>query len=114
MSDQDIITLLTTENTQQTGSRDTILFTQTPTLTTQQKPEEITKEQEEETKVPDIEEIPDEPPKKKSKTGNSSSENLQFLRKKTSILVMIVVNYLQEGMMSRDTKNVDVEKDKAS
>ena len=41
-------------------------------------------------------------------------KNPQFLRKKTSILVMIVVNYLQEGMMSRDTKNVNVEKDEAS
>ena len=74
ISDQDIITLLTTENTQQTRSQDTILFTQTPTLTTQQQPEKITTEQEE-TEVPDIEEIPDEPPKKKSKTGNSSKES---------------------------------------
>ena len=57
MSDQDIITLLTTENTQQTRSQDTILFTQTPTLTTQQQSQEITTEQEEETEVPDIEEI---------------------------------------------------------
>ena len=41
-------------------------------------------------------------------------KNPQFQRKKTSILVMIVVNYLQEEMMSRDTKTVDVEKDETS
>ena len=40
MSDQDLIALLTTEDTPETGSQDRILFIQTPTLTKEQQPEE--------------------------------------------------------------------------
>ena len=113
ISDQDIITLLTTENTEQTRSQDTILFTQTPTLTTQQTIRKKLQQNKKKLKFQTLNKYLMNLQRRKVKQ-EIHQKNPQFPRKKTSILVMIVVNYLQEELMSRDTKTVDVEKDETS
>ena len=64
MSDHDIIILLTTDTGPDTASQGSVLLSQTPTV--------VIEQQQPESQDADIEEIPQEPPKKKCRTKYSS------------------------------------------